>query len=134
MSEPSEEELRRRRVAVAFLEDEDWRKRNRSGAPSKKRDAAESKKVVNPTPLPPSHVSHAQHVVIAVRNLTIGDRQLFNGQEIPPDLFSPSEIDRRLDCGDLAPCKTRRSLFRLLHKFSKCSESDYSEEHRQYRL
>ena len=135
MSELSEKELRRRRViAAAYAEDEDWRRRNRGSAPSENRKSAESKKVVSRSPLQPSPVPKIQPVIIAVRNLKIGDRQLSFGQEVPPDLLSDSETEKRLDCGDLALCKTRRSLVRMLHKFSGAAFGEYWEDHRQFRL
>jgi hypothetical protein len=53
----------------------------------------------------------------------IGDRQFHHGEELPPDLLPQEAIDLHLDRKELAEydASERRSLYRILHRFSGCS-------------
>ena len=46
------------------------------------------------------------------------------GDEVPPGLFSRETINRAIDEGFLGECDSseRRSIWRLLHRFSGCKE------------
>lgn len=48
------------------------------------------------------------------------------GDECPPNMFTREVINRALDDGYLAECDSaeRRSLYRLLHRFSGCKEQE----------
>jgi hypothetical protein len=46
------------------------------------------------------------------------------GDEFAPGLFTQETIDRALDSGHLAECAERRSLYRLLPRFSGCKEQE----------
>jgi hypothetical protein len=69
-----------------------------------------------------------------MRSLQIGNRQLRLGEELEPFLLSDEEINRLLDCRDLAEVSERASLYRLLHHFSKCPESERVEGQGNYEL
>lgn len=46
------------------------------------------------------------------------------GDECPPNMFSRETVNRALDEGYLAERAERRSLFRLLHRFSGAAEKE----------
>jgi len=62
--------------------------------------------------------------LIVIRHLQIGDRVFHHGDEVPPDLLSRETIDKMLDRKQLDDCTERRSVYRLLHRFSGCSEKE----------
>jgi hypothetical protein len=62
--------------------------------------------------------------LIFVRHQVIGDRQYHHGDELPPDLLGAKEIDWWLDKGVLRECPDRRSLYRLLPRFSGAKEQE----------
>ena len=62
--------------------------------------------------------------LVLIRHLQIGERQFYPGDEVPPGLLSQEEIDRLLDGKQLDDSTERRSIYRLLHRFSGCSETE----------
>jgi hypothetical protein len=46
------------------------------------------------------------------------------GDECPPNTFSTQVINQALDERHLVECPERRSLFRLLHRFSGAAEKE----------
>lgn len=62
--------------------------------------------------------------IICVRHLQIGNRQFHSGQEVPPGLLPDDEIAVRLDRHELAEVRERGAIYRLLHRFSGCSEKE----------
>jgi hypothetical protein len=61
--------------------------------------------------------------LIFVRHHSIGGRLFRHGTELEPDTLSAEQIDRLLDEHILSDRTQRRSLYRLLHNFSGCKES-----------
>jgi hypothetical protein len=54
------------------------------------------------------------------------------GDECPPNTFSTEVINQALDERHLVECPERRSLFRLLHRFSGSKEQEkLSEQERK---
>ena len=76
--------------------------------------------------------------LIVLRYLQVGDRQFRHGEELPPNLLPQEAVDLHLDRKELAEYDSieRRSLYRLLHRFSDCSESERlsNEELAEYAL
>jgi hypothetical protein len=64
--------------------------------------------------------------LIVLRYLQVGDLELHHGEELPPDLLPREAIDLHLDRRQLAEYDAgeRRSIYRLLHRFSGCSQSE----------
>ena len=64
--------------------------------------------------------------LIVIRHLQVGDRVFVHGAELPPDLLPREVIDVHLDHKLLIEYDSseRRSLYRLLHHFSGCSETE----------
>jgi hypothetical protein len=64
--------------------------------------------------------------LIVIRHLQIGDRQFHHGEELPCDLLPQEAIDLHLDRKELAEYSSdeRRSLHRILHRFSGCSQTE----------
>lgn len=62
--------------------------------------------------------------LVVIHSLQVGDQQFRHGEELPPDLLPREAIDLHLDRKQLAEydASERRSLYRLLHYFSGCSE------------
>ena len=62
--------------------------------------------------------------LVVIRHLQIGERQFHHGEELPPDLLPPEAVDWHVDQKQLIEYDSseRRSLHRLLHRFSGCSE------------
>jgi len=64
--------------------------------------------------------------LVVIRHLQIGDRVFSHGSELPPDLLPQEAVDLHIDRKELAEfdvCE-RRSIYRLLHRFSGCSETE----------
>jgi hypothetical protein len=62
--------------------------------------------------------------LIFVRHTDFGDRQFQHGDELPPRFLGDEAINKLLDSGRLVEYRERRSLYRLLHVFSGCTESE----------
>jgi hypothetical protein len=62
--------------------------------------------------------------LIFVRHGQIGTRHFQHGDELPPNMLPREIIDHWLDERWLAEAADRRSLYRLFHHFSGCSESE----------
>ena len=64
--------------------------------------------------------------LILIRHLQIGDRQFHHGSELPPGLLPREAIDLHLDRREIVEydASERRSLYRLLHHFSGCKETE----------
>ena len=62
--------------------------------------------------------------LVLIRHLQVGDRQFYPGDELPPCLLPPQVIDAHLDRKELDDRSERRSIYRLLHRFSRCSETE----------
>jgi hypothetical protein len=62
--------------------------------------------------------------LVVIRHLQIGDRQFHHGDELPPDLLPQEAVDAHLDRKELDDSTERRSVYRLLHRFSGCSETE----------
>jgi hypothetical protein len=75
---------------------------------------------------------------VIIRALRVGDRRFQHGDELPPDLLPQQAVDIHLDRRELIEYDSaeRRSLYRLLHRFSGCSEREHlsNEEHAAYAL
>ena len=61
--------------------------------------------------------------LIFVRHTEINGRAYRHGDELPSDLLSQETIARLIDQGRIKE-QPRRSLYRLLHHFSGCSETE----------
>ena len=61
--------------------------------------------------------------LVFVRHTEFGDRAFPHAAELPPDYLNQDAIDKLLDSGRLREYGERRSLYRLLHVFSGCKES-----------
>jgi hypothetical protein len=64
--------------------------------------------------------------LVVIRHLQVGSQQFGHGSELPPDLLPREAIDLHLDRKQLIEYDSneRRSLYRLLHRFSGCSETE----------
>ena len=62
--------------------------------------------------------------LIFVRHTDFGDRAFPHAAELPPHFLGQEVIDKLLDSGRLKEYGERRSLYRLLHVFSGCTESE----------
>ena len=64
--------------------------------------------------------------LVVLGHLQVGDRQFYHGAELPPDLLPREAVDLHLDNKQLIEydASERRSLYRLLHRFSGCSVSE----------
>jgi len=62
--------------------------------------------------------------LVFVRHTEFGDRAFPHGSELPPDFLGDEAIDKLLDSGRLVEYRERRSIYRLLHVFSGCSERE----------
>jgi len=62
--------------------------------------------------------------LVFVRHTQFGDRAFPHAAELPPDFLNQETIDKLLDSGRLREYGERRSLYRLLHVFSRCSERE----------
>ena len=62
--------------------------------------------------------------LVFVRHTEFGDRAFPHAAELPPDFLNQETIDKLLDSGRLKEYGERRSLYRLLHVFSGCSERE----------
>ena len=64
--------------------------------------------------------------LVSIRHGQIGSRQFQHGDELPPNLIPREVIDRWLDEKWLAEVDSsdRRSLYRLLHRFSGATEQE----------
>jgi hypothetical protein len=64
--------------------------------------------------------------LVVIRHLQIGDRVFHHGDELPPDALPQEAIDLHLDLKQLVEldANERRSIYRLLHRFSGCSEKE----------
>jgi hypothetical protein len=64
--------------------------------------------------------------LVVIRSLQVGDRRFAHGEQLPPGLLPKEAIDLHLDRKELVAYDSdeRRSLHRLLHHFSGCSESE----------
>jgi hypothetical protein len=63
-------------------------------------------------------------VLVFIRHTDLGDRQFHHGDELPPGLLPREAVDQWLDHGRLQEHRERRSLYRLLHLFSGCEETE----------
>jgi hypothetical protein len=61
---------------------------------------------------------------VFVRHTDFGDRAFPHAAELPPHFLGDEAIDKLLDSGRLVEYRDRRSLYRLLHVFSGCSERE----------
>ena len=64
--------------------------------------------------------------LVILRHLQIGNRRLCPGDELPPHLLPAAAIDLHLDRKELVEYDSadRRSLYRLIHVFSDCSQTE----------
>jgi len=64
--------------------------------------------------------------LIVIGHLQVDARQFSHGEELPPDLLARESIDIYLDRKQLVEhdANERRSVYRLLHHFSGCSETE----------
>ena len=64
--------------------------------------------------------------LVVIHSLQIGARQFRHGEELEPNLLPPEEVDSLVDRKQLIEYDSseRRSLYRLLHRFSGCSETE----------
>jgi len=62
--------------------------------------------------------------IIFIRHAQIGTQRFEFGQECPPNSLPREVIDRWLDSKRLAELEDRRSLYRLLHRFSGAAEQE----------
>ena len=64
--------------------------------------------------------------LIVLRYLQVGDLQFRHGEELPPNLLPQEAVDLHLDRRELVEydANERRSLYRLLHHFTDCAESE----------
>jgi hypothetical protein len=76
--------------------------------------------------------------LVLLRHLQIDDRQLYHGEELPPDLLPPEAIDLHFDKKEIAEYDSaeRRSLYRFFHHFTGASEKERlsAEEYAAYAL
>jgi len=62
--------------------------------------------------------------LVFVRHTEFGDRAFTHAAELPPGFLNQDTIDKLLDSGRLREYGERRSLYKLLHVFSGCKESE----------
>jgi hypothetical protein len=64
--------------------------------------------------------------LVVIRHAEIGGCHFHHGDELPVGLLSPEAIDLHLDRKQLVEYDSadRRSLYRLLHYFSGCTEQE----------
>jgi hypothetical protein len=76
--------------------------------------------------------------LVVIHHLQVGDQQFLHGAELPPDLLPREAIDLHLDRKQLVEydANERRSLHRLLHHFSGCSQIERAstDEHAAFAL
>jgi hypothetical protein len=74
--------------------------------------------------------------LVSIRQRELGDRSFHHGTEIEPGLLEDELLDWWLDHGWAREVPERRSLFRLLHRFSGCAEREplTQQEVSQYAL
>ena len=63
--------------------------------------------------------------LVFIRHGEIGNRHFQHGEELPPELLPPEVVDHWLDEGWLKAYDERRSLYRLLHRFSGAKEEEH---------
>jgi hypothetical protein len=64
--------------------------------------------------------------LVFIRHGQVGSRHFQHGDELPPNLLPRETVDQWLDEKWLAELDSsdRRSLYRLLHRFSGCNERE----------
>lgn len=64
--------------------------------------------------------------LVVLRHAQVGELHFKHGEELPPGLIARELIDKWLDEKWLIelPTTERRSLYRLLHRFSGCKERE----------
>jgi hypothetical protein len=64
--------------------------------------------------------------LVVIRHAQVGERHFLHGEECPPGLIPREVIDHWLDQSWLKEYDSteRRSLYRLLHRFSGCAERE----------
>jgi hypothetical protein len=66
--------------------------------------------------------------LVLINHHEIAGRQFHHGDELPPGFLSQDAVNKLLDLGWLREMPDRRSLFRLFHRFSGCSEKQSLEK------
>jgi hypothetical protein len=62
--------------------------------------------------------------LVLINHHEIAGRQFHHADELPPGFLSQDAINKLLDLGWLREMPNRRSLHRLLHRFSGCDERE----------
>lgn len=64
--------------------------------------------------------------LVARGTRTINGKQYHHGSEIPPGVLSDETVNRMLDNRELEEydARSRRSLYRVFHRFSDCKEQE----------